>query len=506
MVASLLKILTSGIQDERVFYEDTLYPFIKLFKKAGRFTTQWNRIDFDSVPQFSQTAYFTITNRGHLVTRLYLVAELPDIYTKQAEAIAASGLAFAGPRFGWTNSLGHALVQNATLTIGGSKVETLDSRQLEVLDEYTTPLEKTTVVNKLIARADNGFTQTTFGNNPIPTRVAIPLPFWFCRGDPGCALPIDAILADEVRVGVSFRGINGLYYTNSRTVNNTSIDQGTSLWTITNSNFYQADASGTIVPGISSEPVSIIPGIQMPGTFNLGETYIMAEYVYLDQPEANRFRIADLQVPITQHYALEPFQTQGLPRVRIKVDIPNPTRDLYWFIQREESPTYNAHFLATRDLASINSPAGSIWWPNATGLSATQPGALRPGFAYSDSEPVASMALMYEGSLVRMRTQAPALYRSILPSLEQKKSPWINRYYYNLPIGIQNVYTPPSRPTGEGNLDRMKNRELVLEFAPNRGSFNPNNVNRYIVYVFAETYNILRVYGGRAGLLFAYTG
>lgn len=506
MVASLLKILTSGIQDERVFYEDTLYPFIKLFKKAGRFTTQWNRIDFDSVPQFGQTAFFTITNRGHLVTRMYLVATMPDIYTKQAEAIVASGLAFAGPRFGWTNSLGHALIQNATLTIGGSKVETLDSRQLEILDEYTTPLEKTTVVNRLIARADNGFTQTTFGNTPAPTRVAIPLPFWFARGDPGCALPIDAILADEVRVGVTFRGINGLYYTNSRDISNTSIDQGTSLWSMPNSNFYRADASGTVISGISSEPVSIIPGIQMPGTFNLGETYIMAEYVYLDQPEANRFRIADLQVPITQHYALEPFQTQGLPRVRIKVDIPNPVRDLYWFIQREEAPTYNAHFLATRDLAPANSPAGTIWWPNATGLSAIQPGALRPGFAYSDSEPVGSMALMYEGSLVRMRTQAPALYRSILPSLEQKKSPWVNRYYYNLPIGIQNVYTPPSRPTGEGNLDKIKNRELVLEFSPNRGSFNPNDVNRYVVYVFAETYNILRVYGGRAGLLFAYTG
>jgi hypothetical protein len=444
---------------------------------------------------------------------MYLVANMPDIYTQQAAAIAAadaSGATFAGPRFGWTNSLGHALIQQAVLTIGGSKVETLNSQLLEVLDEYTTPLEKTTVVNRLIARADNGYTQTTFGNTPENTRVAVPLPFWFCRGDPGCALPIDAIIADEVRVGITFRAMNGSYYTNSRDLSGGAItgscDSGTGLWQINNSLFYRTDVSGYYVPGISNELVSPIDGFRMPPSFALGDTYIMAEYVYLDQPEANRFRIADLQVPITQHYILEPFQTQGLPRVRIKVDIPNPVRDLYWFAQRVEAPTYNAHFLATRDLAPPNSAPGTIWWPNATGLSATQPGPLRPGFAYSDSEPIASMALMYEGSLVRMRTQAPALYRSILPSLEQKKSPWINRYYYNLPIGIQNVYTPPSRPTGEGNLDRIKNRELVLEFSPNRGSFNPNDVNRYIIHIFAETYNILRVYGGRAGLLFAYTG
>ena len=114
------------------------------------------------------------------------------------------------------------------------------------------------------------------------------------------------------------------------------------------------------------------------------------------------------------------------------------------------------------------------------------------------------MALMYEGSLVRFRTQAPALYRSILPSLEQKKSPWVNRYYYNLPIGIQNCFAPPSRPVGEGNLDKIKKRELILEFSPVRGSFNPMAVPSYTVYVWAETYNVLRIYGGRAGLLFAY--
>jgi hypothetical protein len=30
------------------------------------------------------------------------------------------------------------------------------------------------------------------------------------------------------------------------------------------------------------------------------------------------------------------------------------------------------------------------------------------------------------------------------------------------------------------------------------------NVGRFTIYVFAETYNILRVYGGRGALLFAY--
>ena len=107
--------------------------------------------------------------------------------------------------------------------------------------------------------------------------------------------------------------------------------------------------------------------------------------------------------------------------------------------------------------------------------------------------------LDYQGSLVRFRTEAPALFRSIVPSYEQRKSPWVNRYYYNIPLGIQNGFTPFSQPRGEANLDKMTNRDLILQFTKKNGS-----AARFIVYVYAETYNMLRVYGGRAGLMFAF--
>jgi hypothetical protein len=510
MVASLLKVISTGIQDERLFYKMTFYPFLKMWKKAGRFTTQWIRFDFDSVPTFGGTSFFRITRKGHICTRLYLVANMPRIDVPQIAARAAAGADFAGPNFGWTNSLGHALVAGATMDIGGARVENLNSRLLEMLDEYSVPLEKTTVVNRMIKRVDNGFTDMTFGHGVEPERVIVPLPFWFCRGDPGCGLPVDAISHDEMRIGITFRGVNGLYYTDKRNVGNVGTADGTGLWPMSESRFYKYDIGGEVVPGIDCiNPVVSIPGIQMPREFRLGETYIMAEFVYLDQPEANRFRLADLQIPIVQHYAIEPFQTQGLPRARIRVDIPNPTRDLYWFAQRVEAPSLNAHFLATRELSAPNQPEEvscqqALWWPDAIGLDARYPGPIRPAFALSNSEPMKAMALMYEGSLVRFRTENPAIYRSILPSFEQKKSPWINRYYYNLPIGIQNGIVPFSKPRGEGNLDKVQNRELVLEFEPLRGSYNPNDVPSYVVYVFAETYNVLRVYGGRAGTLFAY--
>jgi len=521
MVASLLKVISSGIQDERLTFKHTLYPFKKIWIKAGRFTTQWGRLEFENTPTFGNTAYFRILRKGHLVTRLFLVAQMPDIYSAQKAAFDALNpistlTTTVYPKFGWTNSLGHALVEQLTLDIAASRVETIDSRLLEILDEFNTPLEKVPVINELIKRKDHGFTETSFGHpqtinpftSPLPYNetVIVPLPFWFTRGDFGCALPIDAIPMDEVRVGISFRNLNGVYYTDTH-VPNTSLDPGTSLWPLSGTNFYANNPS--ITPGQTPLVGSNGQPIQMPLNLQLGECYIMAEYVYLDQNEANRFRLADLQMPVVEHYAMNPFQTRGLPTARIRLDIPNPTRDIFFMLNRQEAPSYNAYFLATRDLTgNINTlPNGSKtpWWPDALGLYAQSPSSfLRPGFSLSDSEPLVGYELDYEGTLVRFRTQGPALFRSVIPSYEQRKTPWVNRYYYNLPLAIQNGYTPFSRPQGEANLDKIVNRELVLQLRAKREYVGGTVVPSYTVFVYAATYNILRIYGGRAGMMFAY--
>lgn len=516
MVASLLKIISSGIQDERLMFKHTMYPFQKLWIKAGRFTMRWERLDFDTTPTFGNTATFRIIRKGHLVTRLFLVAKMPDIYTTQRTAATANNNTLAFPRIGWTNSLGHALVQQLTLDIAASRVETIDSRLLEILDEFTTPLEKVPAINNLIKRKDNGYNETTFGwpsqtaqvpqipqtpQTPFTETVVVPLPFWFTRGDMGAALPIDAISMDDIRVGITFRALNGLYYTPTH-VNSPSTADGTSLWPLLGTSFYAQDPS--IVPNQVPLQNAISHPIQMPMNLPLGDCYIMAEYVYLDQNEANRFRLSDLQIPVIQHYAMNPFDSRGLPVSRIRLDIPNPTRDIFFMCNPLRASSYNAHFLATRDMSgtvnTIPNASQYPWWPDAQGLSSISSSLyMRPAFALSNSEPVSGYELDYQGSLVRFRTEGSALFRSIIPSYEQRKSPWVNRYYYNIPLGIQNGFTPGSHPQGEANLDKITNRDLVLRFQSDGFKINP-----YIVYVYAETYNMLRVYGGRAGLMFAY--
>lgn len=512
MVVSLLQIIHTGLQDERLLPtkgKPMISFFQKVFLRAGRFTTAWVRLDFDTRPNFATQASITLPRQGHLITRLYLVTTMPDLVGPQLKARAATTTTFAGPTFGWTNSLGHALIQNASLDIGGARIEQLNGRLMEVLDEFNTSLEKTTIVNTLLPRLQNGFNVQSIGWDPNPTVAVTPLPFWFSRGDPGVALPIDAINNDQVRLNITFAPLASLYVSSAQQSFSTTTAPagGDAYFPLLNSPFYQTGGS-TTVAGLTGNPtistaVSMIPNIRMPSSYALGDTYVLAEYVYLDKPEANKFRISDIQYPIPQHYIFEPTDTNGLPKVNIPLRIPNPTRDLFFFAQRIEAPAYNAPFLASRDLSGLGVTTAP-WWPDASGLNAVNLGNLVPAFSTRQSEPLDMISLVYENKLYRYSNMAPQIFRSLLPALVQKKTPWVNAYYYNLPFGMDQGITPPSIAVGEANLDKIEKIELRLQLKPFLGSIDPNNVPRYIVYCFAETYNILRIYGGRAGLLFAF--
>ena len=514
--AGLLKVLHSGLQDERLLPpkgQPQMDVWQKTFTKAGRFTTEFYRVDFDNRPAFGQTAKATLPRRGHLITRTFLMVTMPDIRTKQLAARAAAGPDFAGPTFGWTNSLGHALVTQAQVTIGAAPIDTIDGRLMEVLDEFHTPLEKTTVLNRMIGRKDHGFTPRSNGwDSATGQELAIPLPFWFNRGDPAAALPIDAIGTDAVQIAITLNTVANLYVTTSRQKNS----QGQLIQpAMANSPFYIHDPSGVQVFGLNGNPeksigTQLVPNITMPSEFPIQDAYLLLEYVYVDRPEANRIRLGDISYPMVQHYAINPFDTKAMPSARIRMRIPNPTRDLYFTAHRSDADLLNAPFLATRDLSGIFvrdlSGIGLIapWWPDASGLNTSTFLPLIPAYTKTDSEPIQSFSLTYEGKIVRYATQGAAYFRSILQSIEQTKTPWHNKYYYHIPFGTHHEQYGITNPMGEANLDKIMNIDLTLNFKPFRGTLRATDVPAYTIYVWAETYNILRVYGGRAGLLFGY--
>jgi hypothetical protein len=55
------------------------------------------------------------------------------------------------------------------------------------------------------------------------------------------------------------------------------------------------------------------------------------------------------------------------------------------------------------------------------------------------------------------------------------------------------------RPAGETNWDKIPRKEMFLQMAAGPACTAPPNMN---VYVWTTSWNVLKVFGGRAGLLF----
>lgn len=525
MSAGLHRILHSGHQDERLV-GPALPWYAKSVEKTGRYTTQWRRVEFDTTPAFGVKASASIPVAGELVTRAYLVAELPSFATGLAAAqtqAETTGQTFIGPRLGYTNSLGHALIRNASLTIGNTAFDSLTSRLLETIDEFETPLEQVPLVNTMICRADAGFYPGKYGTDAGPVQVAVPLPFWCFKGDLKTALPIDALNASRVQIVADFRSMTELIVSDAVPYTEIGAEiAAAESYTGTTTSLVAVGGSCVDFSTVNTQALNFyskseggpttytrINGVDF-GPMRLGQTYIMVEYVYLDKLEAAAWRNGSIQYPITQYRTFPIVQTQGSHTIVIDLPFNNPVRFLYFSLQRVDAADANMHFHAARDLYRYNDVSAGLWWPDASGLAYDRLGFLQPGYSSLESEPLAAIELTYEGKYVKLRTENPALYRSLLPALERTKTPWVNRYYYCVPLGLGSVQGqgPAQRSVqaqnnavGEVNWNKITTKTLTLTLAKPLGTYTIPNYN---VYVHVESCNVFNIYGGTGSLLFDY--
>ena len=119
--ATSLTLVSSGLADARqraALGNPDVNQFFTVLRKTTRWAAQWNRVEFDGGVEFGTRVSLTLPRIGELVSALNIVVTLPDIYAPQLAAIKAAGGtsldatgAFLGPVYGWTNAVGHALIQ-----------------------------------------------------------------------------------------------------------------------------------------------------------------------------------------------------------------------------------------------------------------------------------------------------------------------------------------------------------------------------------------------------------
>jgi hypothetical protein len=517
--ATSITLISSGLADGRqqsTIGNPNVSQFIKVIQKTTRWSAQWNRINFDGDIEFGTKVSMTLPRIAELITGYTVVVTMPDIYTTQLNAIKAAGGSsltdkgdFLGPIYGWTNSLGHALIQQIDLEIGGVIVESFDSRLLEILDEFYEPIDNINVKNSMIKRLPSGFSSSSLLAPPSrPTTVYIPIPFWFSK--PGIyshALPIAAINTDIVRVHITFRPIEQLFYTTAmvdiKTVGfRNGVDIPGNMWGLQGGRFWKSDnfVSTRVYSMDSTTPVTgvtgtLIDGISLPLRLSPIEAYALVEYISLEERESIAMRISELTYKVPQHIAVPVQYTHGSKEVYIPLPYNNPVKEIFWCCQRPEAETYNAWFLFTRDLSPINSTV-LPWWPDADlTRSVTNKWSIKPGFSSAYSEPIQSAVLLYN-TIDRVISDGGSFYRCLVPSQVYTKNALINRYIYAYSFEL---YANGNIPMGAANWDKIPKKELNITMADGRRGRTPPPMN---IYVYITVWNIFKVFGGRAGMLF----
>jgi hypothetical protein len=157
-----------------------------------------------------------------------------------------------------------------------------------------------------------------------------------------------------------------------------------------------------------------------------------------------------------------------------------------WVAQRVEAPSYNAHFLFSRDLAELKAPPADVpWWPNAQIPNWDYgDGIIVPAFANRYSDPILAAKLLYRGR-TRFEHEGAAVFRSLIPALNCRRAPLIDRYIYRYDFGYwptggiaDALDYPMDEIRGAANWDKIPNRELVLTMnQPNRPIWTTDPAN-----------------------------
>lgn len=125
-----------------------------------------------------------------MIHKVYLQVDLPTVTS-------------AGGDFAWVDNIGHVLIDEVTIEIGGQQIDKHYGEWLTIWNELTQSASKEAGYDEMIGSVSDLTTATgTVGS----TTLYVPLQFWFCR-NPGLALPLIALQYHEVKFNITFRAL-----------------------------------------------------------------------------------------------------------------------------------------------------------------------------------------------------------------------------------------------------------------------------------------------------------
>lgn len=432
MGGGLLQLVAYGAQDIYLTGNPQITFWKVVYRRHTHFSVESIEGTFNGQADWGKKVTCTISRNGDLISAIYLHVKIPDVVVP-ADA--------SGAKFRWLNWLGHTMVKEVSVQVGGQRIDKIYGEWLQIWNELTQTPGHQLGYAEMVGNSADLVNPTEAGNTVSGRSLYIPLTFWFCR-NPGLALPLIALQYHEVRIELEFREVKDCYWVNAEGMGNVT------------------------VPPLASSSLLI-------------------DYIYLDTDERRRM------AQNSHEYLIEQLQFGGAESAtsknhKAKLNFNHPVKEIVFIAQ----PTANVESTAS----------GGPQWFNFTdtvddtygmdfGSSGIPTSALTGVGQASKTgkNPVVTAKLQLNGH-DRMQEREGSWFNMVVPYATHQNipSPGINVFSFALK-------PEEHQPTGTCNFSRVDNATLNLTLSEAQCD----------IKIYATNFNVFRCMSGMGGLAYA---
>ena len=348
----------------------------------------------------------------------------------------------------WANSIGHALIKSIDIEIGETVIDRHYGIWMQIWSELTVEASKRDAFNSMIGKKDN------FYNTLEATKedLYIPLYFWFCANE-GLALPLIALQNHEVRVNLNIRDFNELWVSHDNTIpervemTNCSLYVDYIFLDDTERKFFARSTHNYLIT-------------QLQINSNALDTSVL--YKCKKDDIESCVRCDEATVPAEDEIIVRKSGPHDISMVDIKFN--HPVKELIWIIQNSDI---------------LNVGGGNDWFNFSSS----------PFGVGVQEDPMMNAKLIINGE-DRMSSRDAGYYRLVQPYQRHTSVP-VNNYIYVYSFGF---HPEKFQPSGTMNFSRIDSSILEVEVI--------EGITRPVLQMFATNYNVLRIMGGMAGVVY----
>ena len=325
MGGGLMQLVSYGAQDIYISGNPQITFWKVLYKRHTNFAMEAIEVTFNGQADFGRRVTAVISRNADLMYRTYIQVTLPQVY-----------LLVPNTRFRWLNYVGHRLIKQVEIEIGGSRIDRQYGDWMQIWTQLTQPLGTQVSFDDMVGNsadlvllkdaagvaldatcAASEATNSCLSRAGTPLKTLyIPLQFWYCR-NPGLAIPLIALQYHEVRINVEFEQNYNCCYAEVASMTPTSV---------------QPSASASVNLG---------NGVTAVSQLQLVAASLYIDYVYLDTEERRRF------AQQSHEYLIDQLQFTGDETVtassnKIQMNFNHPVKELIWVVQRDSFVDCNA--------------------------------------------------------------------------------------------------------------------------------------------------------------------